>query len=114
MIHKVRLTDRARYVELAAKHFALLTDKLEVKAEATLLVERLQRARQRMRLRIEQYVATCVHRPLASGSAPLPERALVSPAPPVPSASAPTRSPARQADAPRAAPAGRRTRRPVR
>ncbi len=46
-IHKVRLTDRARYVELAAKHFALLTDKLQVTADVT-LVERLQRARRRI------------------------------------------------------------------
>ena len=46
-IHKVRLTDRARYVELAAKHFALLTDKLQLTADVT-LVERLQRARRRI------------------------------------------------------------------
>jgi hypothetical protein len=43
----VRLTDRARYVELAAKHFKLLTDKLEVTASVD-LVERLQRARRRI------------------------------------------------------------------
>ena len=49
VIHKVRLTDRARYVELAAKHFKLLTDKLEVNASVN-LIERLQRARRRMQL----------------------------------------------------------------
>jgi hypothetical protein len=47
VIHKVRLTDRARYVELAAKHFRLLTDRLEVTASVD-LVERLQRARKRI------------------------------------------------------------------
>ena len=45
-IHKVRLTDRARYVELAAKHFKLLTDKLEVTSSVD-LIERLQRGRRR-------------------------------------------------------------------
>ena len=41
-----RVTDRARYVELAAKHFKLLTDKLEV-AGSVDLIERLQRGRKR-------------------------------------------------------------------
>jgi hypothetical protein len=52
-VHKVRLTDRARYVELAAKHFKMLTDKLEVQADTTLLIERLQRGRQRRLQRVQ-------------------------------------------------------------
>jgi len=40
-VHKVKLRgDQARFVELAAKHFGLLTDKLEVSGDADLL-ERL-------------------------------------------------------------------------
>jgi hypothetical protein len=42
----VRLKDRARYVELAAKHFTLLTDKLEVTSSVD-LIERLHRGRKR-------------------------------------------------------------------
>jgi phage terminase small subunit len=45
-IHKVKLKDQARYVEMAAKHFALLTDVVDIRGIDG-LVSRLQGARSR-------------------------------------------------------------------
>lgn len=44
---KVKLADRSRYVEMAAKHFALLTEKHEVNINVN-VVERLQAGRKRI------------------------------------------------------------------
>lgn len=41
-IHKVKLIDRGRYVELAAKHQGMLTDKLEVSAADDLIAALLE------------------------------------------------------------------------
>ena len=43
---KIRLRDSSNYVEMAAKHFALLTDVVRVDVEQSLL-DRLDRGRQR-------------------------------------------------------------------
>lgn len=47
-ILKIKLIDRSRYVEMAAKHHGLLTDKIEVTGEVT-FAERIARARQRLK-----------------------------------------------------------------
>lgn len=46
IVHKVKLVDRGRYVEMAAKHFKLLTDVMEHKG-AVDLVDRIRKARER-------------------------------------------------------------------
>lgn len=45
---KVKLIDRSRYVEMAARHHGLLVDKLEVTGEVTLM-DKIAKARQRIR-----------------------------------------------------------------
>lgn len=37
IVHKVKLIDRARYVEMAAKHFALLTEKIELSGKVDVI-----------------------------------------------------------------------------
>src|SRR5713226_8610806 len=48
VIHKVKLKDQARFVEMAMKHFGLLTDRVEVGASDHLLAM-LDRAKERNR-----------------------------------------------------------------
>jgi hypothetical protein len=47
-VWKIKLVDRAKYVELAARHLGMLTDKVELQGElVTALTDRLTRARKR-------------------------------------------------------------------
>jgi predicted RNA-binding protein with TRAM domain len=47
-VAKIKLADRRGYVELAAKHQGMLTEKLEVSGEVALIDGRLQAARNRL------------------------------------------------------------------
>lgn len=49
LVHKVRLKDASRYVEMAAKHFGMLTDHVKVTpGELTIVEKRLNAARDRL------------------------------------------------------------------
>lgn len=48
VVHKIRVWDKTRTLEMAMKHFALLTDVVKHTGELTLVEQRLQAARKRL------------------------------------------------------------------